>query len=652
MISVKDLLIQLSRGWDSAERELSGAAANHSKRVAVLAAEVGRKLGMDDERVYCLAGAALLRNMALTEYIQTDAGLSGRADLKTHCEKGQHYAEAFPWPLPITDFIKYHHEYADGSGPFKMHKGQYPLEAAVISACDRVDIRYKLHTVEEKNLDELYDYLKVSRGNMGDDISEALINTIDEKFIASLDEKYIDSTLSAAIPDIELELSFAQKRHIAAIIARLVDLKSKFTLGHSMQIADKAWYLARELDYTAEESVNLYMAAAMHDLGKLFISTEMLEKPGKINEIEMGVIRHHVFMTWDLLRNVRGMEKIAEWASTHHEKLDGRGYPFGRTEKELDYNCRLLACIDVYQAVRELRPYHGTRTHEEAMEIMYEMADWDELDRGICSLLDDKLVKFKNGLVPPVYTPETLNSWTPEADEADNAEILKYMEEGEVISEAQLSEPERFHHESAKKNFNYRGALETIKDTPDFNCYSDHAEINELTDTVRAYCQQLNAIPVDREEERREAMEKIFGALPDGVYIGPNFQCDFGFNIHFKGSAYINSNVTILDTASVTIGKGAKIASGTVITAAGHAIHPDQRAIINTNRSVVIKDNVWIGANCTICGGVTIGEGSVIGAGSVVTSDIPPGTVAYGVPCEVRREITEEDIIPLENIAF
>ena len=113
----------------------------------------------------------------------------------------------------------------------------------------------------------------------------------------------------------------------------------------------------------------------------------------------------------------------------------------------------------------------------------------------------------------------------------------------------------------------------------------------------------------------------------------------------------INYNCVILDTSPVDIGANVFIAPGVCVACAGHAIDPEQRAGgVGTSKPINIGNDVWIGANSVICGGVTIGDGSVIGAGSVVNRDIPAGVVAAGNPCRVIREITEKDRISPEKI--
>ncbi len=166
-------------------------------------------------------------------------------------------------------------------------------------------------------------------------------------------------------------------------------------------------------------------------------------------------------------------------------------------------------------------------------------------------------------------------------------------------------------------------------------------------------CFEYNNTSPDDILKRQEILEKLLGTCTEATFIEPSFHCDYGFNIHFHGMALLNYNCVILDTSPVNIGNGVFIAPNVCIACSGHSIDPIQRKNgIGTSKAITIKDNVWIGANSTICGGVTIGEGSVIGAGSVVTSDIEPNVVACGVPCKVIRKINENDKIKEEDILF
>lgn len=154
-------------------------------------------------------------------------------------------------------------------------------------------------------------------------------------------------------------------------------------------------------------------------------------------------------------------------------------------------------------------------------------------------------------------------------------------------------------------------------------------------------------------ERRRELLKKILGTYNDNVMIQPGIHFDFGFNTHFLGMAYVNYNVTILDTSPVVLGEGCFIAPGVTISCASHPVDAGQRLQgIEISKSITIGRGVWIGANATICGGVSIGDHSVIGAGAVVLRDVPSDSVAVGVPARVVRKISAEDRIPEDKIQF
>ncbi len=170
---------------------------------------------------------------------------------------------------------------------------------------------------------------------------------------------------------------------------------------------------------------------------------------------------------------------------------------------------------------------------------------------------------------------------------------------------------------------------------------------------AKQLCWEYNKTSPYETDKRQEILKKLLGTYSPMVGTEPDFHCDYGFNIHFHGFAVLNYNCVILDTSPVHIGAGAFIAPGVCIACSGHAINPKQRSKgIGTSAPIILKDDVWIGANSTICGGVMIGEGSVIGAGSVVTHDVPDGVIAAGAPCKVIRKITEEDKIVPDKILF
>ena len=168
-------------------------------------------------------------------------------------------------------------------------------------------------------------------------------------------------------------------------------------------------------------------------------------------------------------------------------------------------------------------------------------------------------------------------------------------------------------------------------------------EVQAYTASVAKLCHQFNQLSPD-DPERREILTKLFGERSDYVFVESGFQCVFGKNIHFQGMAMLNFNCTLLDSASITIGHLTLIGPGCSLICTNHSIDPEERLKgIFHNKPITIGSRVWLGANVTVCPGVTIGDDTVIGAGSVVTWNIPAGVVAAGNPCRVLRPVTEAD---------
>ncbi len=164
---------------------------------------------------------------------------------------------------------------------------------------------------------------------------------------------------------------------------------------------------------------------------------------------------------------------------------------------------------------------------------------------------------------------------------------------------------------------------------------------------LQARCKELvkkfNDLPTDAMKEREQVVHEIFGQVGEGVWLNSPLTVSVGQYVSIGSGTYANMNFTLIDDWKITIGKNVLIGPNVTLSTTGHAIHPDHRADGMYSFPITIGDNVWIGGNVIVLPGVTIGENSVIGAGSVVTKDIPANVVAFGSPCKVYREINEHD---------
>jgi len=170
------------------------------------------------------------------------------------------------------------------------------------------------------------------------------------------------------------------------------------------------------------------------------------------------------------------------------------------------------------------------------------------------------------------------------------------------------------------------------------------AEVLRQREEAKAVLYDYNHTHPRDSAVRQALLKSLLGKTGENFLFEPPFYCDYGFNIEVGENFYANMNLVILDGAKVTIGDNAFIAPNVGLYTAGHPLDAERRNQgLEYALPITIGNNVWIGAAVSVMPGVTIGDGCVIGAGSIVTKDLPPNVLAAGNPCRVIREITEAD---------
>ena len=395
IIDRNELLEVLSEALDRVEIDVFGVTQHHAKRVAWLSAQMGIKLGMTAEEVSDVATAALLHDSALIAYKNdySNGVLRQNADGRGHCIAGEENLKLIPGYHMLRGYVLYHHECADGSGPFQQKVEETPLGAQLIHIADEVDLKFALGTecenLEEK-LQQIEAYVKEQQGVLfGEKVCEVFLEVLSKEQLLLTQENTMKHLKESLLP---IEVSFSNNENsmldLAELFARIIDYKSPFTKNHSLGIAQKAKQMAASFGWPEDICTKLYFAGALHDIGKLFVNPAVLEKPGRLDEEEYLHIQTHADWTWNLLGKIRGFEEIKRWASYHHEKLNGKGYPFGKTAEELGTEERLLTCLDIYQALTEDRPYKAGMAHKKAIGILREMVEKGELDADIVEQVD------------------------------------------------------------------------------------------------------------------------------------------------------------------------------------------------------------------------------------------------------------------------
>jgi len=172
----------------------------------------------------------------------------------------------------------------------------------------------------------------------------------------------------------------------------------------------------------------------------------------------------------------------------------------------------------------------------------------------------------------------------------------------------------------------------------------DDPELSREIDQRQALVAALNRIPYERTAERRAALEELLAEIGEGAFVRSPFFCDYGDGIRIGARTFVNFNCTMLDGAPIAIGEECLLAPSVQLVTATHPLEPAaRRAATEQALPITLADGVWLGAGAIVCPGVSIGENTVVGAGAIVTGDLPAGVVAYGNPARVVREIGDRD---------
>ena len=401
-IDIIGLLSAFSFALDCVEAELIHVTSNHGKRVAYMSVCMAEKMGVSDDALRDLAACALLHDNALTQYINEEfySDISKIETLKVssdditprqlgmHCIYGEKNLEKYPFKTGVKDVILYHHEEADGSGPFEKKWTEVPLFARIIHFSDMLDAFCKAQKFDEDVFNKAVHFIEKNKDKRFDsEVTKMFFDAFDKEEFSRLGDEHIEEYFWEKVPCEKSFYSFNVLKDLADLFAKIIDYKSEFTSRHSLGVARTASKISEIMGYDKVICDKMYLAGTLHDVGKIAIGNEILEKPARLTDEEFAKMKNHAGYTYMILSKVDGFEEIRDIAAFHHERLDGSGYPFGKRADELTTLQRIMACADIYQALTEKRPYKDGMDHDKACEILKDMADKNWIDKNITEVI-------------------------------------------------------------------------------------------------------------------------------------------------------------------------------------------------------------------------------------------------------------------------
>ncbi|MEW6662426.1 MAG: HD-GYP domain-containing protein [Bacillota bacterium] len=383
-------LLAMTKCLSDAMDLVSPVLTNHHIQVAYIAQELAAELELPVEEQSQLIFAGLLHDSgALSLQERLNAVQFDLEGPSKHAELGFILFRDFEPLARAAHLIRYHHlPWEEGQ---EMPDSVVPLGSHVLHLADRVAVLIDNRIGILSQATGIVERINSNKGTM---FVPELVNAF--KSLAKKEYFWLDtvspslwSLLSRRASIVKTELHSKGLFQLAELFGRIIDFRSRFTAVHSSGVAAAAEALAGFFGFSENECQMMRIAGYLHDLGKLAIPDAILEKPGKLSSEEYYIIKAHTFHTFRILETISELEVINTWASYHHERLDGKGYPFHHRAENLSMGSRIMAVADVFTAITEDRPYRKGMSRQEAFKVLCRMAQDSALDKEVVATLQD-----------------------------------------------------------------------------------------------------------------------------------------------------------------------------------------------------------------------------------------------------------------------
>lgn len=393
------------------------ALSDHHMRVAILSWAVATNMGLESRAVKVLVRASLVHDLGMflsnpwwddepredhedevaidywegisaLEELQEE--LSQRGDIPRHARTGYDLVRRLPPLEELALPILFHHH------PYRLLKGldlreEERAAAAIMNACDRAAGAFLPKEDGPPSRKRILSMLTSLAAS--DELDPSVVSAL-HKLLEKRDHLWSSMAHPnwwqrelLSIADEVVFLSLDELSHFMETLSQVIDAKSPFTKKHTLHVAQTAVFLGKEMGLTEREIKTLRLAAFMHDLGKIAMPNAILHKTYSLTPEEWTLMRQHVYISYLLFKDFDKLNDIAFVAATHHERLDGSGYPWGVSGDQLTLLSLILQVADIYAAMREDRPYSKGSSHEKAIESLKKSASMGKISGAVVEAL-------------------------------------------------------------------------------------------------------------------------------------------------------------------------------------------------------------------------------------------------------------------------
>lgn len=347
---------------------------DHHRRTAIIAWHLGKAHGLSEKSMSNLVLAASLHDIGALTTVERDQLIKmDIEDPHPHARLGSYMLNSFEPFKDISKIIFYHHwPYTLDSSPIK-DMGEVPFESYIIHIADRIDILIDSDIPIIGQVDVITQKITSLSGSLFHPIAVKVMETISpiDSFWLDIDNMSMKEVLDLAIAkEYNIELSLDLLEQLAFTFSKVIDCRSKFTATHSFGVSAVAYEIAKLVGYTDEKCREIRVAGMLHDIGKIGVPSEIIEKNGPLTDKEKKHLNTHAYFTNIILKDAQGLKEIAEWAAHHHETHDGFGYPDQYKKESITEEMDIIAYADIFTALSENRPYRNGLSAERIKTIL------------------------------------------------------------------------------------------------------------------------------------------------------------------------------------------------------------------------------------------------------------------------------------------
>ncbi len=375
--NLNNFLLSISLVLDLVEKDLKNTKKNHSRRIAFISLKLGERFQLSPQEMADLCAYCLLHNVSLRKINDYN---------KEYFELAQNLADKLPFLCKYDDILKYHQEHYDGSSFFALKENEIPFLSQIISFSHIIDTNFDFLDENVQLKKDIKNFIEKNEDKLfSKDISDMFLDvssTVDF-WLDIQNENDILFYIFSTLYDFTIEPTFEEVLEITSIFTILNE--------ENENMLDKCSKMADFYDFEHKDKQTFLIAASLYNIGKLAIPSKILTKAGTLDENEFEIMKTYPYYTKKILTNLMGFNDISNWASRAQERVDGQGYPYKLSGKDLSLKDRLMAVLNVYQSLTTKKSYRDKYNHQEAINIMIKLSEEGTLDKTIVQDVNKQL---------------------------------------------------------------------------------------------------------------------------------------------------------------------------------------------------------------------------------------------------------------------